>query len=165
MKIVVLLRELFLVRCANLDVPGVQFGYTCAVPLTYAVTVATKANSMMPPLPRPPQLPPFVWLRVFPLLAWFGSFVLLLFASKLLRWSSRAAWRVAALTVLASFCVFEAAGCASGGASASPQVVPTPQVIGTPQGTSTITLTPTVMTSTGTPLPGTAPVQLTLTVQ
>jgi hypothetical protein len=38
-------------------------------------------------------------------------------------------------------------------------------VTGTPSGTSTITLTPSVTTSTGTPLPGVAPIQLTLTVQ
>jgi hypothetical protein len=92
--------------------------------------------------------------------------VLLLFASRLRRWgSSPALLRGAALAVLASLCVFEAAGCGGGGASASPQVVPTPRVIGTPQGTSIITLTPSVTTSTGTPLPGIPPVQLTLTVQ
>src|SRR4029077_14558949 len=109
---------------------------------------------------------PFVWLRMFSLLACCGTLVLLLFGSSLQRWSSSAALlRGAALAVLASLCVFEAAGCGGGGPSASPQVVPTPRVIGTPQGTSIITLTPTVTTSTGTPLPGIPPVQLTLTVQ
>jgi len=116
--------------------------------------------------PQAPQLLPFIWLQVFVLLACWGFFVLLLYASKLQRWSSSAALlRVAGLAVLASLCVFDAAGCAGGGASASPQVVPTPRVIGTPQGTSTITLTPSVTTSNGTPLPGIPPVQLTLTVQ
>jgi len=135
-------------------------------PLSYVVTVATTANTMITPPPQPPQLPPFVWLRVFSPLACCGALVLLLFASRLRRWgSSPALLRGAALAVLASLCVFEAAGCGGGGASASPQVVPTPRVIGTPQGTSIITLTPTVTTSTGTPLPGIPPVQLTLTVQ
>ena len=135
-------------------------------PLSYVVTVATTANTMIMPPPQPPQLPPFVWLRVLSLLACCGTLVLLLFASRLQRWGSSAALlRGAALAVLASLCVFEAAGCGGGGASASPQVVPTPRVIGTPQGTSIITLTPSVTTSTGTPLPGIPPVQLTLTVQ
>jgi hypothetical protein len=135
-------------------------------PLSYVVTVATTANTMIVPPPQPPQLPPFVWLRVFSLLACCGALVLLLFASRLQRWgSSPALLRGAALAVLASLCVFDAAGCGGGGASASPQVVPTPRVIGTPQGTSIITLTPTVTTSTGTTLPGIPPVQLTLTVQ
>ncbi len=135
-------------------------------PLSYVVTVGTTANTMIMPPPQPPQLPPFIWLHAFSLLVGCGAFVLLLFASRLQRWSSSAALlRVAALAVLASLSVFEAAGCAGGGASASPQVVPTPHVIGTPQGTSTITVTPSVTTSTGTPLPGIPPVQLTLTVQ
>jgi hypothetical protein len=38
-------------------------------------------------------------------------------------------------------------------------------VTGTPQGTSIITLTPSVVTSSGTALAGIPPVQLTLTVQ
>jgi len=134
-------------------------------PVSYVVTVATTANTMIVPPPQPPQLPPFVWLRVYLLLAGCGAFVLLLFASRLQGWSSGAALRVAALAVLASLCVFEAAGCAGGGASASPQVVPTPRVIGTPQGTSAITLTPAVTTSSGIPIPSIPPVQLTLTVQ
>ena len=114
-----------------------------------------------------PRLPPFVWLRAFSLLAcWAPAFVLLLLASRLQRWNTRAALlRVAALAVLASLSVFGVVGCAGGGTSASPQFAPTPRVIGTPQGTSTITVTPSVTTSSGTPLPGTPPVQLTLIVQ
>ena len=146
---------------ATCTAPSVQL--SGGTPVSYVVTVATTANTLVVP---PRQFPPFIWLQVFALLACFGVVVLLLYSSRLQRWSlSPALLRVAALAVLASFCGFEAAGCASGGASANPQVVPTPRVIGTPQGTSTITLTPTVTTSTGTPLPGTPPVQLTLTVQ
>jgi hypothetical protein len=121
---------------------------------------------MLPP--QAPQFPPFVWLHVFSLAACCGAFVLLLYACKLRRVNSMAGLpRIAALTILASLCVFEASGCGGAGvsASASPQVVPTPHVIGTPQGTSTITLTPSVTTSAGIPLQGIPPVQLTLTVQ
>ncbi len=135
-------------------------------PVSYVVTVATTANTIIVPPPKAPRFPSFVWLHVLSLLACYAAFVLLLHASRLQRWSSNAALlRVAALAVLASLCVFEVAGCGGGGASASPQVVPTPRAIGTPQGTSTITLTASVTTSTGTPLPGFPPVQLTLTVK
>ena len=130
------------------------------------MTVTTTASTMNVSPPQTPRLPPFVWLRVFSLLACCAAFVLLLLASRLQRWNASAALlRVAALAVLASLSVFGAVGCAGGGTSASPQVAPTPRVIGTPQGTSTITLTPSVTTSSGTPLPGTPPVQLTLIVQ
>jgi hypothetical protein len=149
---------------ATCAAPSVQLAG--ATPVSYVVTVATTANTLIVSPPQAPQLPPFIWLQVFALLACCGVFVLLHYASRLQRWSSSAALlRVAALGALASLCVFEAAGCAGGGASASPQVVPAPRVIGTPQGTSTITLTPSVATSTGTPLAGIPPVQLTLTVQ
>src|SRR6202158_2068906 len=144
--------------------PNVQF--TGGAPVSYVVSVTTTASTMIMPPPHAPQLPPFVWLHLFSWVAGCGALVLLLYVSKLHRVSSTAEFlRVAALTVLASLCVFEAAGCGAGGASASPQVVPTPHVIGTPPGTSTITLTPSVTTSTGTSLPGIQPVQLTLTVQ
>ena len=73
--------------------------------------------------------------------------------------------RAAAVTVLVSACLFEAAGCGGGASSAVPQNVPALQVAGTPQGTSIITLTPSVITSAGTPLSGIPAVQLTLTVQ
>jgi hypothetical protein len=160
---------------ASFACAGAPAAATCAAPnakvasgtpITYAVTVATTANTMVVPLPQPPQFPPFVWLRVFSLLACCGAFVLFLFASRLQHWSSCAGLpRVAALVVFASVCVFAAVGCAGGGASASPQAVPTPRVTGTPQGTSTITLTPAVTTSSGIPMPGIPAVQLTLTVQ
>jgi len=155
---------------------GVPAAATCAAPsaqlsggtpLSYVVTVTTTASTMNVSPPQAPRLPPFVWLHVFSLLAcWTAAFVLLLFASRFQRWNASAALlRVAALAVLASLSVFGAVGCAGGGTSASPQVAPTPRVIGTPQGTSTLTLTPSVTTSSGTPLPGTPAVQLTLIVQ
>ena len=149
---------------ATCSAPSAQLA--AGTPVTYVATVATTASTMSVPRPQAPWLPPFVWLPMFSLLACWAAFALLLFPSRLRRWSSNAALlQAAALVVFASACMFAAAGCAGGGASASPQVVPTPHVIGTPQGTSTITLTPTVTTSTGIPLPGIPPVQLTLTVQ
>ena len=133
-------------------------------PVSYVVTVATTASTMF--VPPPLVLPPFIWLHVFSLVACCGVFALLLYASKLQRSGSMAGLlRVAALTVLASLCVFEAAGCGGGGAGVAPQAVTLPHVIGTPSGTSTITLTPSVTTTTGAPLPGIPPIQLTLTVQ
>ena len=73
----------------------------------------------------------------------------------------RCGWTVA----FVALCLFQAAGCGGGAAAVSPQNIPSPHVIGTPPGTSTITLTPSVTTSTGAPLAGVAPIQLTLTVQ
>jgi 6-phosphogluconolactonase (cycloisomerase 2 family) len=149
---------------ATCTAPNVQF--SGGAPVSYVVSVATTASTMIMVPPQAPQLPPFVWLHLFSLAACCGAFVLFLFTSNLRRASSMAgSLRIAALTILVSLCVFEAAGCGGAGVSASPQVVPTPHVIGTPQGTSTITLTPSVTTSTGIPLQGIPPIQLTLTVQ
>jgi hypothetical protein len=151
---------------ATCTAPNVQF--SGGTPVSYVVSVATTASTMIMLPPHAPRLPPFVWLHLFSLAACCGAFVLLLYASKLRPASSMAGLlRVAALTILASLCVFETAGCGGAGvsASANPQVVPTPHVIGTPQGTSTITLTPSVSTSAGIPLQGIPSVQLTLTVQ
>jgi hypothetical protein len=149
---------------ATCTAPNAQFA--SGAPVSYVVNVATTANAMVMFPPQAPQLDPFVWLNLFSLAACGGALVLLLYASKLRPASSMAGLlRIGVLTILASLCVFEAAGCGGAGVSASPQVVPTPHVIGTPQGTSTITLTPSVTTSTGIPLQGIPPVQLTLTVQ
>jgi hypothetical protein len=158
---------------ASFACEGVPVAATCAAPnaqlaggtpVSYVVTVATTASTMS--VPPPMAVPPFIWLHVFSLVACWGVFVLLLYASKLQRLGSMAGLlRVAALTVLASVCVFDATGCGGGGAGVAPQAVTMPHVIGTPPGTSTITLTPSVTTSTGAPLPGIPPVQLTLTVQ
>jgi len=73
--------------------------------------------------------------------------------------------RVAVLALLTFVCLFQSAGCGGGAAGASPQILPELQSGGTPQGTSTVTVTPSVKTSTGTQLTGIAPIQLTLIVQ
>lgn len=129
------------------------------------VNVATTANTLAPPSPRVPRVPPLIWLYLFSLLACCA--VLVLYASRMRRSSpTEGSLRAAAIAIVASLCIFEAAGCGGGATGVSPQAIPTPpHPTGTPQGTSTITLTPSTTTSTGTPLPGVPPIQLTLTVQ
>jgi 6-phosphogluconolactonase (cycloisomerase 2 family) len=144
---------------ATCAAPNAQLGG--GTPISYVVTVATTTSTMFVPAPR--GFSQLTWLHVFSLVVCCAVFVLLLYASKLGERSSMA--RLAALTILASLCVFETAGCGGGGAIAAPQASPTQHVTGTPPGTSTITLTPSVSTSTGIPLAGTPPVQLTLMVQ
>jgi hypothetical protein len=140
------------------------------MPISYVVSVATTKSTM---IVIPVRIPPFIWLHVLSLAACCGAFALFLYGPKLRGLNSVAGlssvggWmRAAALTILATLCVFEVGGCGGGVAGGvSPQSVPTPHVIGTPQGTSIITLTPAVTTSTGASLQGVAPIQLTLTVQ
>ncbi len=147
---------------ATCTAPNVQL--VGGTPVSYVVTVATTASTIFVPPMQTPQLPPFAWLQALSLVACCGLIALLLHASNRQRSSSMAGLlRIAALACLASLSIFAAAGC--GGANAVPQSTPASHVIGTPQGTSTITLTPSVTTSTGTPLPGIPPIQLTLTVQ
>jgi 6-phosphogluconolactonase (cycloisomerase 2 family) len=146
---------------ATCTAPNVQF--TGGTPISYVVSVATTKSTMsLVPL----QLPPFIWLRLFSLVECCGAFALLLYVSKSGALSNVSGLtRAGALPVLAALCLFVAAGCGGGAAAVSPQNIPSPRVTGTPQGTSTITLTPSVTTSTGAPLAGVAPIQLTLTVQ
>jgi hypothetical protein len=147
---------------ANCTAPPVQF--TAGVPIAYVVNVATTASTISLPSPPVPRLPPFIWLYLFSSLACCA--LLVLYALKRRRLSLTGGLpRVAAIAIAAALCIFEAAGCAAGGAAVNPQAAPAPHTTGTPQGTSTITLTPSVTTSTGTPLPGVPPIQLTLTVQ
>jgi hypothetical protein len=135
-------------------------------PISYVVSVATTKGSMVTPPPQSPPLPLFIWLHAFSLVAYSVILVLLLYVSRGRgQGSMQRLLRAAPLAVLAFACPYQAAGCGGGAASAVPQSIPSPQVTGTPQGTSTITLTPSITTSTGTPLPGIPPVQLTLTVQ
>ena len=149
---------------ATCTAPNVQI--SGGMPITYLVNVATTKNSMMVAPPQWPQLLPIIWLTVSQLAACVGIFMVVLYAWRLRGLSTMGRLlRGAALTLLVSACVFEAAGCGAGASSAVPQNVPSLQTAGTPQGTSTITLMPSVVTSTGTPVSGIPPVQLTLTVQ
>jgi hypothetical protein len=147
---------------ATCTAPSVQIS---GVSVTYVVSVATTANGMAV-FPTPlPFLPQIRSSRVWTLPVWCGLLALLFYISNSQSRGNASLLRVAALAVLASLCVFEIAGCGGAGASASPQIVPVHQITGTPTGTSLITLTPSVTTSTGTPLTGIPPVQLTLIVQ
>jgi hypothetical protein len=117
------------------------------------------------PPPSPP-IPFFVWLRLVSLVSYGGILVLLVLLSRRRGPSSlQHSLRAAALIALACVCLYEVTGCGGGAASAVPQTTPSVQVVGTPLGTSIITLTPSVTTSTGTAIAGIPPIQLTLTVQ
>jgi 6-phosphogluconolactonase (cycloisomerase 2 family) len=143
--------------------PNVQI--SGGMPISYVVSVGTTKNSMVT---VPPQSPPplFIRLRVFSLASWGGILVLLLYMFRSRRQSLvRHLLCAASLAIVASACLLGTAGCGGGGTSATPQSVPLQHMTGTPQGTSIITLTPSVVTSSGTALAGIPPVQLTLTVQ
>jgi hypothetical protein len=136
-----------------------------SAPISYTVSVATTANSLIVPPRRIPQFPFVLW-QVVQLMAWCGLTCALLYIFRLRRACTGAGQlRVASLALLAYLCLLQSAGCGGGAASASPQILPAVHTGGTPQGTSTITVTPSVMTSAGTPLSGIPPIQLTLTVQ
>jgi hypothetical protein len=121
--------------------------------------VTTSGSAISPPF-TPLRLWPTPGLRLLPLLA---LALLLLLAYKTLRTLQNAGslrrLRLAIVLASAVFCVvLGVAGCGGGSAS----VVPPP--IFTPSGTSTITVTPSAMSSTGQPLQ-LPPIQLTLTVK
>jgi 6-phosphogluconolactonase (cycloisomerase 2 family) len=149
-------------HAATCTAPNAQF--TGGIPIAYVVSVATTANTIALPSPRAPRLPPLVRLDLLSLLACCGALVL--YISRSHRTTLTAGLLHAApIVVVALLCIFEVAGCGGAGAAASPQAVLTPPTTGTPSGASTITVTPSVTTSTGTLLPGVPPIQLTLTVQ
>ena len=151
-------------KAATCTAPNVPI--SGGTPITYAVNVVTTKNSIVTAPPQSPPFPLFIWLRVLSLAFYGGILVLLLYLSRSSgQRSLQRALRAAALMVLVYACLYEAAGCGGGAASAVPQNIPVVQVAGTPQGTSIITLMPSVTTSTGTPLSGIPPIQLTLTVQ
>jgi 6-phosphogluconolactonase (cycloisomerase 2 family) len=142
---------------ATCNAPSVQF--TGGTPVAYVVTVVTTKSTTMVPL----KLRPFIWLHTFLIVACCAAFAFFRYLYKL---SAPTGWTSAAtITMLAAFCIFEIAGCGGAGGGVAPQNIPTPHIIGTPQGTSVITLTPAVTTSTGVALQGVAPIQLTLIVQ
>jgi 6-phosphogluconolactonase (cycloisomerase 2 family) len=153
---------------ATCSAPSVQFAN--ASPIAYVVSVTTTANTLLPPI-GPPLFPPITWLYLFATLACCGAIVRFFCSARLWERISPAVLpRAAVLIALAAVCALGVCGCGAGGTAgvAAPQVLPIPsgpKVSGTPRGTSTITLTPTVLTSTGTTLSGVPPIQLTLTVQ
>src|SRR6266852_272301 len=138
---------------------------TGSAPVSYVVSVATTASTMVVTRPAAPQGPPFATLRAISTLASCAMLLLLFLFFRARRFSAQTPLLSATpLAALALICFFGVAAC-GGGSAAAPQSVPTPHVTGTPQGTSTITLTPSASTSSGTALPGIPPIQLTLTVK
>jgi len=151
-------------KAATCTAPNVQI--SGGTPITYVVSVATTKNSMVRVPPQSPPIPIFVWLRLLSVVSYGAILVLLVLLSRRRGPSSlQLSLRAAALIALACVCLYEVTGCGGGAASAVPQTTPSVQVVGTPLGTSIITLTPSVTTSTGTAIAGIPPIQLTLTVQ
>lgn len=144
---------------ATCTAPSVQIAGTS--PIAYSVSVATVASTLSNPPPLAPVLPPAIPQLL--LCALCCGFLFLSLRSHV-RNQAPPRLAFASLTCVILICCFAIAAC-GGGSAAAPQSVPTPHTPGTPQGTSTITLTPSVTTSTGTPLPGIPPVQLTLVVK
>ena len=150
---------------------GVPFGATCQVPSTLqlsngnpaplSVTVTTSGSAALFPFLNAPRLTPLGGVRSLPMLA-----LIMIFLAWLVRKTDRRTTAhtkgfafgtaFAAITLLA---LFSTAGCGGG----STATVPPPPIV-TPQGTSTLTITPTAMSTTGKPLQ-LQPIQLTLTVK
>jgi hypothetical protein len=141
---------------ATCSAPNAQFAG--GAPISYVVSVATTRSTMMVPL----QLPPFISLHVFFVVACCMAFAAFAYSYRLRPLSGFT--RAASLITLV-VCLVQFTGCGGGVAGVTPQVVPTPHVIGTPPGTSVITVKPSVITSTGVALQGVPPIQLTLIVQ
>jgi hypothetical protein len=81
-----------------------------------------------------------------------------------LRWNAPARQWICAgvFAALMTIVIFDVAACGGGGTVA--QSAPTTQSIATPQGTSTIAVTPTATSASGTQLAPISPIRLTLTV-
>jgi 6-phosphogluconolactonase (cycloisomerase 2 family) len=153
----------------SLACSGAPPNATCQVPANvlvasgavapFTVTVLTSGGATLPPsVPRP-----FVPPAGIPLL--LLALVLVSVVAAGSRWvldsavrPRRLAWSGALTAIL--FCSVTYAGC--GGSSSSPSVTPPPII--TPPGTSTITITPTAMSSSGQPLQ-LPTIPLTLTVK
>jgi hypothetical protein len=124
--------------------------------------VTTSGGAAAPLFYSAPRSIPFPWMRVLPALL-ACAFVLLVLAlspkRNLIPRPKRLAFSVAGATI-SVLLLLGTAGC--GGGSTSPSAPQTPQIV-TPQGTSTITITPSAMSTSGKPLP-LQPIQLTLTV-
>jgi hypothetical protein len=149
---------------------GAPLGATCQVPSSLQITngnvspftvmVTTSGGAMTLPLTDAPRATPFPGLLLIPSLA--GA--ILLFVLLVFRPKAEATQRLrrivfgGAFAAVILFTTLTTTGCGGG----SYATTPPPPVI-TPQGTSTITVTPTAMSTSGKPLQLQA-IQLTLTV-
>jgi hypothetical protein len=159
----------------SLACSGAPLGATCQVPATvtiangapapFTVTVSTKGAAGLPPS-MPWRFPPPARIRVLLLLA-FAMLLVTIARNHRISDDSRGAGRLAlggALIAILLCSVIYATGCGSGSAvTTSPPIITPPSVV-TPSGTSTITITPAAMSSSGQPLQ-LPPIQLTLTVK
>ncbi len=159
----------------SLACSGTPLGATCQVPPTvviangapapFTVTVSTKGAAGLP-LSMPWRFPPSARIRVLLLLA-FAMLLVTIARNHRISDDSRGAGRLAlggALIAILLCSVIYATGCGSGSAvTTSPPIITPPSVV-TPSGTSTITITPAAMSSSGQPLQ-LPPIQLTLTVK
>ena len=133
-------------------------------PAPFTVTVTTSGSAMLPPATLRRLVPP----TGIPMLLLLALALILVRAIKN-RWmfesaagARHLAWS-GALAVVFLCSVFYAAGCGGGSSTVTPAPVTPPSVV-TPSGTSTITITPTAMSSSGQPLQLQA-IPLTLTVK
>jgi hypothetical protein len=153
----------------SLTCSGAPLGAACQVPASvsipngaaapFTVTVTTSGAALLPPF-APLRLRPVPGLRVLALLA-LALVFLVAFSNRWTFQNAAEGRRLRSCTVLATavFCaVLGVAGCGGG------SVTLTPPPIITPSGTSTITVTPSAVSSTGKPLE-LQPIQLTLTVK
>ncbi len=159
----------------SLACSGTPLGATCQVPPTvviangapapFTVTVSTKGAAGLPPS-MPWRFPPPARIRVLLLLA-FAMLLVTIARNHRISDDSRGAGRLAlggALIAILLCSVIYATGCGSGSAVTTPPPIITPPSVVTPSGTSTITITPAAMSSSGQPLQ-LPPIQLTLTVK
>jgi len=159
----------------SLACSGTPLGATCQVPPTvviangapapFTVTVSTKGAAGLP-LSMPWRFPPSARIRVLLLLA-FAMLLVTIARNHRISDDSRGAGRLAlggALIAILLCSVIYATGCGSGSAVTTPPPIITPPSVVTPSGTSTITITPAAMSSSGQPLQ-LPPIQLTLTVK
>ena len=151
----------------SLTCSGAPLGAMCQVPASvslangnatpFMVTVTTSGSAVLPPS-TPLRLWPIPRMPQFTLLAL--TLLLILVARYRSVESTLGRNRLALSGVFAFLCtlaLFNVAGCGGGSASVTPPVI-------TPSGNSTITVTPSAMSSTGQPLQ-LSPIQLTLTVK
>jgi hypothetical protein len=159
----------------SLACSGTPLGATCQVPPTvviangapapFTVTVSTKGAAGLPPS-MPWRFAPPARIRVLLLLA-FALLLVTIARNHRMFDGARVARRLALggdFTAILLCSVIYATGCGSGSAvTTSPPIITPPSVV-TPSGTSTITITPTAMSSSGQPLQ-LPPIQLTLAVK
>lgn len=157
----------------SLSCSGAPLGAACQVPssvslangaaTTFTVAVTTGGSALLPPLARVP-LPPTSAVPLLPLLALALALPLSFVGSRPFeRFARKISLALSGLLCAVVFCSFLGiAGCGGGSSAVASPAAPPPIV--TPSGTSTITISPSAMSSSGQPLQ-LPPILLTLTVK